>query len=208
MNNLGAFKCSKCGCVYMAISPHDAEEQVRQAQAFFVAASKINNVTTRGPGAYLEAYKRCSWCGASTADFIPALTDDIPDSCPLQAMIVPYEQTQASLLESAEPQQRVGALRNLEPGRSKVAIAQHMSEYEFTLKYELGSEDTDLVELLERLGAGGCTDALVGIGKPGCLALEFTRKAESLKGARNSAIADVKRAIPSATLLDDKEPLN
>lgn len=99
-------------------------------------------------------------------------------------------------------------LRRSEPGRPKVAIAQHMSDYEFTLKYVLASDDTDLIELLERLGAGGCTDALVGIGKPGCLALEFTRKAVSLEGARNSAIADVKRAIPSATLLDDKEPLN
>jgi hypothetical protein len=208
MNNLGAFKCPKCGYAHVAISLHDAQEQVRQAQAFFVAASKINNVTTRGPGAYLEAYKRCSWCGASTADFVPALPGDIPDSWQLPAVIVPYEQARASLLDCSEAQQRVGAPSESEMGRPQVVMAQHMSEYEFTLNYVLGGDDTNLDKLLERLGAGGCTDALVGIGKPGCLTLEFTRESESLEGARNSAIADVNRIIPSATLLDEEESLS
>lgn len=148
MNALGEFKCLRCGCVHIGISLHDAEEQVRHAQAFFVGASKINNVTTRGPGAYLEAYKRCSWCGASAADFIPALPGDMPDSCPLQAIIVPYEQTRASLLESAEAQQHGGALSNSEMGRPQAVMAQDMREYEFTLKYVLGRDATNLVELL------------------------------------------------------------
>ena len=76
--------------------------------------------------------------------------------------------------------------------------------YEFTLKYLLSSDGAKPDELLERLGAAGCTDALVGFGEPGCIALEFTRKAESLKDARESAIADIKRALRSATLHDDE----
>ena len=79
-----------------------------------------------------------------------------------------------------------------------------MNEYEFILKYLLSSDDANPDELLELLGAAACTDALVGIGKPGGITLEFTRKAESLRDARKSAIADVMRAIPSATLLDDE----
>ena len=46
------------------------------------------------------------------------------------------------------------------------------------------------------------------IGQPKCISLEFTREAESLQDARNSATIDVKRAIPSATLLDDGGQMN
>lgn len=81
-----------------------------------------------------------------------------------------------------------------------------MTNYTFTLRYQLAIDNANQDELIERLADAGCTDALVGIGEPGCIALEFTRKAESLRDARESAIADVKRAIPSATLLDDEEP--
>lgn len=48
----------------------------------------------------------------------------------------------------------------------------------------------------------GCDDALVGLGQPGRLALEFTRKAESAQAAVRSALADVKRAVPSAKLVE------
>ena len=50
-------------------------------------------------------------------------------------------------------------------------------EYTFTLKYQLADEDRDADALVERLGEAGCDDALVGIGQPGRLALEFTREA-------------------------------
>ena len=52
-------------------------------------------------------------------------------------------------------------------------------EYTFTLKYQLADDDRDAKALVERLGEAGCDDALVGIGQPGRLALEFTREAES-----------------------------
>ena len=75
-------------------------------------------------------------------------------------------------------------------------------EYIFTLKYQFTEHDNDPDELVERLGEAGCDDALVGIGQPGRLALEFTREAESAQVAVRSALADVKRAVPSATLVE------
>ena len=73
-------------------------------------------------------------------------------------------------------------------------------EYIFTLKYQLTEHDNDPDALVERLGEAGCDDALVGIGQPGRLALEFTREAESAQVAVRSALADVKRAIPSGLI--------
>lgn len=75
-------------------------------------------------------------------------------------------------------------------------------EYTFTLKYQLNEQDSDLDALVERLGEAGCDDALVGIGQPGRLALEFTRAADSAKTAVRSALADVKRIAPSARLIE------
>jgi predicted DNA-binding transcriptional regulator AlpA len=75
-------------------------------------------------------------------------------------------------------------------------------DYVFTLKFQLSEEDCDHDDLLERLGAAGCDDALVGVGQPGRIALEFTREAGSAEAALVSALADVKRAIPSAKLIE------
>lgn len=75
-------------------------------------------------------------------------------------------------------------------------------EYIFTLKYQLAADDKDPDALLERLGAAGCDDALIGVGLPGRLALEFTREAESAGAAMRSALADVQQVIPQATLIE------
>lgn len=75
-------------------------------------------------------------------------------------------------------------------------------EYTFTLKYQLDKQDCDPNELVERLGAAGCDDALIGTGQVGRLALEFTRVADSAKDAVYSALSDVKCAIPSARLIE------
>ena len=77
-----------------------------------------------------------------------------------------------------------------------------MSEYTFTLTFALGSADADSDELIERLGAAGCDDALVGLGRRGRLALEFTRQAPYAGDAVSSAIADVRRAVPAAALME------
>ena len=75
-------------------------------------------------------------------------------------------------------------------------------EYTFTLKYRLSLENQNVDDLIERLGAEGCDDALVGVGQPGRMALEFTREADSARDALQSALADVKRAMPTAQLFE------
>lgn len=75
-------------------------------------------------------------------------------------------------------------------------------EYIFTLKYQLADDDRDSEVLIERLAEAGCDDALVGIGQPGRLALEFTREAADAQTAVCSALADVRRAVPSARLIE------
>ena len=75
-------------------------------------------------------------------------------------------------------------------------------DYIFTLKYRLPDHETDLDALAERLGSGGCDDALLGIGQPGRLALEFTREAGSASAALLSALADVKAVVPEAVLVE------
>ena len=77
-----------------------------------------------------------------------------------------------------------------------------MTEYQFTLKFSLNSLEANIDELVERLGEAGCTDALVGIGQPGRIGLDFTREAKSASAAVQSALADVKRAIPNAELIE------
>ena len=75
-------------------------------------------------------------------------------------------------------------------------------EYTFTVKYQLSLEDSDLDAMVERLGAAGCDDAIVGVGQSGRLALEFTREAVTAEEAVRSALADVSRAVPSARLIE------
>jgi len=75
-------------------------------------------------------------------------------------------------------------------------------EYEFTLKYRLAAGDGDADDLVARLGAAGCDDALIGIGQPGRIALDFAREARSARAAIVSAMLAVKKAIPTARLVE------
>ena len=77
-----------------------------------------------------------------------------------------------------------------------------MHEYEFTLKFLLPSHALDPAEHLEALGEAGCDDALVGVGQPGRIALDFTRAAHSAFAAVASAVRDVRKAIPDAVLAE------
>lgn len=78
-----------------------------------------------------------------------------------------------------------------------------LHEYSFILRFDNVPEG-DADALVESLAKAGCTDALVGIGaiSRGLLALSFTRDARSGEAAVGRAIADVKRAVPSARLLE------
>lgn len=75
-------------------------------------------------------------------------------------------------------------------------------DYEFTLTLKLAPDDSNMDELVERLGAAGCTDAMIGIGQAGQLALDFVREARSAEQAILSALKDVKKAIPTAKLIE------
>jgi predicted DNA-binding transcriptional regulator AlpA len=75
-------------------------------------------------------------------------------------------------------------------------------EYQFTLKYQLAADDRDPAAIVERLGAAGCDDALVGTGIAGRIALAFTREADTAEAALRSALEDVRRAVPGARLTE------
>ena len=77
-----------------------------------------------------------------------------------------------------------------------------MNEYDFTLKFALPSPDANLDDCVEQLGAAGCDDALIGVGRRGRVALAFTREGETAELAVLSAIADVKSALPDARLVE------
>jgi hypothetical protein len=74
--------------------------------------------------------------------------------------------------------------------------------FTFTLNYQLMSDESDIDALVERLAEEGCDDALVGVGQPGRLALEFMRDAPSAHDAIEGAVVDVRRAVPNARLIE------
>lgn len=75
-------------------------------------------------------------------------------------------------------------------------------EYEFTLKFKLAADTLDMDAVVERLGEHGCTDALVGLGQPGYIGLDFVREAKDAQNALLSAIDDVRQALPGAVLVE------
>jgi len=77
-----------------------------------------------------------------------------------------------------------------------------MARYDFTLKFVLGQHEADPEAFLEQLLAEGCDDALIGLGQHGRIALNFTREASDAGEAVLSALSDVLRIIPDATLVE------
>jgi len=77
-----------------------------------------------------------------------------------------------------------------------------MSPYDFELRFALPAGLIVTDDLIERLGEAGCDDALIGMGRPGMIALAFTREADSAHEAVFSAVTDVRSAIREAELLD------
>lgn len=77
-----------------------------------------------------------------------------------------------------------------------------MKDYDFTLKFNLQDPQSDPGEYVEKLYAGGCDDALIGVGLKGYISLNFIREASSAYEAISSAISNVKAVVPSATLIE------
>jgi len=80
----------------------------------------------------------------------------------------------------------------VERGRLRNPVTTHT----FTLHCELPTDDADPDEYVDALAEAGCTDATVGVGRRGRIALEFARKAMSYTDAVASAIDDVSAAFP------------
>lgn len=78
-----------------------------------------------------------------------------------------------------------------------------MHKYEFELLFRINT-DEDVNDLVEKLYEAGCDDALIGSGRKGMIGLSFTREAASEILAFECAIKDVKKAIPSASLVEAK----
>lgn len=76
-----------------------------------------------------------------------------------------------------------------------------MKEFNFELIFKL-VDNQDSNEYLDVLFENGCDDATISIGQLGMLSLSFTREAISALEAVESAINDVKKAIPSAKLVE------
>jgi hypothetical protein len=67
---------------------------------------------------------------------------------------------------------------------------------------DAAQSDLDIEALVERLREAGCDDALVDTGLPGRVALSFVHEPDSAKAAMVRALADARRAMPSATLIE------
>lgn len=76
-----------------------------------------------------------------------------------------------------------------------------MTHYDFTLIFAI-STDWERSVLEDRLFNAGCDDALVGTGQKGRLALTFTREGAAAAEAVDSAIRDVRTAVPDASLVE------
>ena len=75
-----------------------------------------------------------------------------------------------------------------------------MTTFEFSLKFSVPEEGVD--RQVERLGEAGCADALIGVGRPGRIALNFDREADSAFVAVAGAVSEVRAAIPEARLIE------
>ena len=77
-----------------------------------------------------------------------------------------------------------------------------MNEFEFTLIYRLKNKEEDPSKYLDTLYEAGCDDAIVSTGKKGIISLDFIREGEKAKPTIFSAMSDIKKAIPDASLIE------
>lgn len=77
-----------------------------------------------------------------------------------------------------------------------------MTEFDFTLRFDIKTLDITPAECADRLYGAGCDDALIGTGTPGYIALNFIREAECAHHAVITALKDVRRSLPHAPLVE------
>lgn len=77
-----------------------------------------------------------------------------------------------------------------------------LATYQFVLKFRVSDDAVDSAQCATSLAESGCTDALFCVGQLGIIELEFTREATCAHDAVCSALADVRKAIPGAQLVE------
>ena len=89
-----------------------------------------------------------------------------------------------------------------EPGPWDLSPGQKPVGYDFTLRFSIDSDPSDYIDLLSE----NCTDAIIGVGQEGKIALNFCRQSSTLEKLSASALAvrDVKSVIPNAELIKGK----
>ena len=70
--------------------------------------------------------------------------------------------------------------------------------FEFTLVFKLPAGASAPESFLDALHETGCSDATIGLGRPGFIGFAFDRSADSLEAAIESAERDVIAVIPGA----------
>ncbi len=77
-----------------------------------------------------------------------------------------------------------------------------MNEYEFELVFKLPFQIANMDDITDNLFKAGCNDATVSFNKMGIMTLSFDREAVSAKEAIESAVENVKEALPEAILVE------
>ncbi len=77
-----------------------------------------------------------------------------------------------------------------------------MNDYDFILKFDITNLQQDAEIMIEQLYEAGCDDAIIGMGRPGRISLNFIRQAESATAAVTSALQDVNKVLPKARLIE------
>jgi hypothetical protein len=77
-----------------------------------------------------------------------------------------------------------------------------MKTYSFELSFKLPEVNADGEHYLDALYEAGCDDASIGIGRKGYIGCDFSREATTIEEAVESAIRNVREAIPGAQLVN------
>jgi hypothetical protein len=77
-----------------------------------------------------------------------------------------------------------------------------MASHAFILRFVLPDPGANPAHFLDALFEAGCDDAVIGIGLPGSVALDFSRESVSVDVAVRSATEAVMTAIPDAKLTE------
>ena len=76
-----------------------------------------------------------------------------------------------------------------------------MMVHDFTLVYALSPELNSQDEVMHRLAGSDCADATVGWGRPGHVALAFSREAMDCNAAVALAVAQMRQVLLGASLV-------